>query len=153
MTVAAARDCGELLELLGRQCAAYEMFLGLSKAQPRVFEAGGVQALMKLISKKHEIICQLRVTDRALEPYTQRWEATESAMPSPIRREVANCVERIAELIGMLKESESAIRDLVARARDGLSESLRKVSGGRRVAKAYSGAPRARAGRIVDGKS
>ncbi len=69
MTVAAARDCEELLELFGRQCTAYETLLRLSKAQPRVFEAGGVPALMRLISKKHEIICQLRVTDRALEPY------------------------------------------------------------------------------------
>ena len=153
MTVAVARDCEELLELFGRQCTAYETLLRLSKAQPRVFEAGGARALMRLISKKHEIICQLRVTDRALEPYTQHWEATESAMPGPIRREVANCIERIAELIGMLKESEKTMRALVAGARDDLSESLKKVSGGHRAAKAYSQAPRSSAGRLLDRKS
>ncbi len=144
------RDTDELLELLEREGAAYQLLLTLSQRQTSVFEQYGAKGLMDLIAQKQDVIGRISELDRSLQQYIAHWDEVGRALPAPMRVAVSAAADEIAGLIRRIIQSEKKAEQLVVAARDRLSGQARSVSGGLKAERAYQRPQLAPTGGILD---
>jgi hypothetical protein len=124
----------ELLDLTRAQCEAADAYDGVSGILERK------QALMRDIDAVGLDFVSLR----------ERWAEAREALPEERRAEVGEKIKSLQATLREIIEMENRWHEKVAVRKEETLNQIRKLQGGRKIARAYGGAPRESGARFLD---
>ncbi len=123
---------------LGAQAELYHTLVGLSREQVEKISAEDIDALMRLLDRKKEVIDEIEQVETAVEPLRQFWEAHKDEVAEPVRARLRAVVDEIRTLLEEALEIEEAGRRKLGITTDEVEDQMRQLSAGPRAMRSYA---------------
>ena len=123
---------------LREQAELYRTLVGLSREQMEKISAEDVDALMRFLEEKKEVIDKIEQVETAAEPLRQFWEAHKDEVAEPVHERLKAVVDEIRELLKEALEIEEAGRLKLGITKDEIEGQIRQLSAGPRAMRSYS---------------
>lgn len=119
-----------LAGLIESQAGLLNELESLSPRQTALIEADAVDELVTLVEARQVIITRLVDVSAEIEPFRLRWESLLSAVPRPVRDQLATKLDGNVARAERLATTDGASRDRLIEKRDAIAQELRDIGRG-----------------------